>query len=86
MNVERCVAASINLNDTKWWVTGGGPAINSTEVFDESSELFFSSDDLPNGDNRYHNLVRINASHIMYLGGFPYHSDTYYYNQDTGEC
>ena len=78
----RCVAAGINFNDTTWWITGGGPSIDSTEKYDTTLDSTSLNVDLPDV-NRYHNLVRINSTHIFLLGGFPYHSDTHYFNQVT---
>ncbi len=61
-------------NDTDtWWVTGGGyfglgDVKRSTEVFDVLDNGFEFSVDLPKV-MRYHNLVNVNNTHMVLLGG-----------------
>ncbi len=54
-----------------WWVTGGwnGETINSTEVYTVDDNDFEFGVDLPRPLG-YHNLVNVNNTHMVVLGGY----------------
>ena len=79
MIVERWFASSAFING-EWWISGGYDLLTSTEVLDSDSDTFVSYKDLPEGREQ-HNLVNINSSVVMMLGGADsYHADTYIFN------
>lgn len=55
-----------------WWVTGGyynaNELLKSTEVFSVQSNSFSFGLDLLT-KNAYHNLVNINSTHMVLVGG-----------------
>ena len=75
MFVERAFAAAAMFegDDNIWWITGGDNSdllhyIESTEVFDVESNSFSFGADLPK-EVAKHNLVNINSTHMVMLGG-----------------
>ncbi len=69
---KRVYPASTMINETHWWVTGGWNTqkkwIRSTEVYDSRSKQFQRYVDMPKGLS-LHNLVKVNQTHFVILGG-----------------
>ena len=58
-------------DDSVWWVTGGYDQnydLSSTEVFDVNENSFSYGVNLPK-ELHYHNLVNVNNTHMVLLGG-----------------
>ena len=63
---SKSACAMFEGDDEIWWVTGGW-SLDSTEVFNVTSNAFKESVDLP--EDRYdHNLVNVNQTHMVLLG------------------
>ena len=65
--------ASVQLTPDIWWITGGqggdsDPEFNTTEVYSNSNGHFTSYVNLPRPAS-FHNLVAINETHFVFLGG-----------------
>ncbi len=69
-------AAMFEGDDEIWWVTGGNHSPSSTEFFSVSNNNFTYTVDLPK-NMYYHNLVNVNHTHMVLLGGY-YPSDEVY--------
>ena len=73
MTEARAYAASAQFGDTGlWWITGGendNGVTESTEIYDGATEQFTPFVDLP-VPMYGHNLVNINNTHMVALGGF----------------
>ena len=54
-------------DDSSWFVTGGNDSL-ATEVYNVNGNSFEFSVDLPK-TMRYHNLVNVNETHMVVLGG-----------------
>ena len=83
-NEARERAAAVQFSSLEWWVTGGWSVpdyVASTEVLDLSTGPFFSLDvELP--ENMWsHNLVAINDSHVVALGGGVPNDQVYLYDR-----
>ena len=80
MNEERSYSASAMLegDDSIWWITGGtnGNYLDSTEVFSVNDSSFTFGVNLPK-KMYVHNLVNVNQTHMVLLGG-EYTSDEVY--------
>ena len=88
MNRRRYYAASVMYNSTHWWITGGWSDITgahkSTELYDINTMTFSMFVDLPMTRD-FHNMVKINETHIMLVGnGFPT-ALAWMFNQNTEE-
>ena len=67
----RYFASGVLLSDTQWWIVGGGayPNVhNSTELL-TSGTGFVSYTFLPKRDDVTGDIVRVNASHFIYVTG-----------------
>ena len=68
-------------DDQFWWITGGFNGYNfylrSTETFDALADEF-SRDILLPGEFRQHNLVNVNSTHTVLLGGMSGTDEVYY--------
>ena len=60
-------AAMFEGDDSIWWVSGGSGGY-STEIFNTLDNSFTFSIDLPKA-LYYHNLVNVNNTHMVVLGG-----------------
>lgn len=71
-------AAMFEVDEENWWVTGGSRNgdLRSTEVFNVRDRTFSYGVDLPTG-MRYHNLVNVNHTHMVVLGGDIYSDDIF---------
>ncbi len=80
MNGEKIDSASAMFegDDSIWWVTGGlnGNFLSTTEVFHVNSNSFSYGVSLPEPLD-VHNLVNVNNTHMVVLGGY-YPSDQIY--------
>ena len=66
------VGAMFEGDDDVWWVTGGYDGfyvLEDTEIFDVNEERFTTGIDLPK-EMHDHNLVNVNNTHMVLLGGF----------------
>ena len=83
--LDRYGSASINLDESNWWLTGSNFASisNTTEQYNDDSRDFVRTEDLPE-EMGFHNLVRLNSSHIFVVVNKNTGSlnKTYFYNQD----
>lgn len=86
-NFPRYASAAAQFADTGlWWITGGylfidGPVyLRSTELYDSSTETFTNYVDLPEGLS-FHNLVNINSTHMVVLGGPVPSADVYMFDR-----
>jgi len=71
MREARYAAAAVLLSDTQWWVTGGH---DNSQNFLSSTELFTVGQGFSAYTNLpvalgYHNLVKVDDTHVMLLGG-----------------
>ena len=82
MQFARYAAASSNLNDTHWLITGGRDEYDKSEVYDSEEKLFHQLSDLPDG-TFYHNLVFLNTSKIVMVGGDPATAEVYSFSPRT---
>ncbi len=67
-------AAMFEGDDSIWWITGGSndeSYLNSTEFFNVNDNSFTFRVNLPN-QLFHHNLVNVNNTHMVLLGGFSY--------------
>ena len=61
-------------DDNVWWITGGDntqstvEALDTTELYDATTNSFTYGVDLPK-EMLYHNLVNVNSTHMVVLGG-----------------
>ena len=70
MGSPRRHAAAVKMSPTKWWITGGyyGSSGSSfTEVYEEGRG-FTGFVELP-GQQYLHNMVKVNETHYVLLGG-----------------
>ena len=65
-------------DDFIWWITGGndGDDLNSTEVFDVNENSFSYGVNLPKNMHG-HNLVNVNNTHMVLLGGHKTSDEVY---------
>ena len=77
---QRNYAVSTVVQET-WWTTGGfiGLYLKSTEVYDYVTSDFAPFMDLP-APRDFHNLVKINESFIMLLGGQEAFNETFLFD------
>ena len=84
MNVARGYAASAMFenDDSIWWITGGydGTEIQDTEIFNVNNNSFSNTIDLPKA-MWVHNLVNVNNTHMVVLGGRDNTDEVYYINR-----
>ncbi|CAM6054068.1 unnamed protein product [Sphagnum tenellum] len=84
MTHRRTYAAAVKLSSTKWWITGGSPGsgpVRSTEIF-TVGEGFSSFVDLP-AINAYHNLVTVNSTHVILVGGHSQYTNASLFNIES---
>lgn len=80
---DRDDAASAQFGSTGfWWVTGGETI--STELYDDTTRQFYSYVDLPKTMS-YHNMVNINDTHTVILGGAYTSGDIFIFSRETLE-
>ena len=67
---NRTEAAAVQMTSNTWWVTGGsnGSSLLATTEMFTAGQGFAPYVDLPQ-PKYYHNLVKVNETHIMLLGG-----------------
>ena len=69
---EWATSAMFEGDDSIWWITGGNsyPDYDSdtTEIFGVKNNSFACGVDLPK-ELEYHNLVNVNQTHMVLLGG-----------------
>ncbi|CAM6054615.1 unnamed protein product [Sphagnum tenellum] len=83
MRVGRSDAAAVQLSPTKWWVTGGRNFVEylkSTEIY-TVGEGFSSYVDLPTS-RYFHNLVKVDDTHVMLLGGQSSNTKAWMFNTE----
>ena len=68
---NQAAAAMFENDDDVWWITGGwdSQTLKTTEITDGKGGNFSSAVDLPRR-MFYHNLVSVNNTHMVVLGGF----------------
>ncbi len=72
-------------NDSIWWITGGyyaGSDLHSTEVFNAEDESFTRGINLPK-EMSYHNLVNVNSTHMVVLGGIVTSDEIFIFDRYT---
>ena len=71
-------AAMFEGGDDIWWITGGygGSFWDSTEVFSVNDNSFAFGVDLPK-ELENHNLVNVNNTHMVLLGGYVASDEVY---------
>lgn len=83
MNSPREYAAGAQFyNSSLWWITGGwmGDYLNSTEMFSDFSDQFAPYSPLPK-DVSHHNLVNVNNTHMVLLGGYFLSNEVFIFNR-----
>lgn len=83
MSLERAYSAAAQFGDTGlWWVTGGYylNSLSSTELYDSVTNRFSPYIDLPKALG-YHNLVNINNTHMVLLGGSEDTNEAFMFNR-----
>ena len=89
MYLERWYAAGAMFegDDSIWWITGGktydvGGTIErySTEIFEVIEDDFTFGEDLPKTMN-HHNLVNVNNTHMVVLGGDEYDNEIFIFDR-----
>jgi len=73
MRARRFQATAIMIDANRWWITGG---FSGTEVYNDT-EIYTPGRGFSKGPNLpavtfQHCLVKVNATHIFNVGGFPY--------------
>ena len=80
---RRYASAASMIDDDHWWVTGGwgdSSALTTSEIYVGGVEdAFYEDVDLP-VDLYHHNLVRINDTHHIMLGGDTRTSQSYFFS------
>lgn len=77
-------------NDNTWWVTGGlteyGISLDSSEEYHGTSGIFLGGRDLPK-EMDSHNLVNVNSSDMVALGGqYPGSDEVFLYSRYVLYC
>ena len=83
MGAARSVPAGAMMSNGQWWVTGGSTIsydLASTEVF--NGKEFSAYVDLPE-KRKGHNLVQVNTTHFMLLGGYSPTSRVWMFDSST---
>ena len=71
MTERRTGAGDIKVNETHWWITGGGgktSLLNSTEIYNHETKSTTMSSNLP-VRIAYHSLWYLNGTHVIMCGG-----------------
>ena len=86
MTAGRYDSGTAFLNDTTWWVTGGGGSTQrlTTELYDVGSRSFSRYVDLP-VSRWLHDIVVMDIDRIMLLGSETPTRDTYIFNKTSEE-
>ena len=75
MRIPRIYSNAIQLNSSKWLITGG-PFQTSTEIYDSKTKTFSSYVDLPlnksstfhgSGENDGYGILKVNQTHLAHL-------------------
>ena len=82
-NRSGAAGAMFEGDDESWWITGGygdDLSLNSTETYTVTANGFGLDVDMPKELN-FHNLINVNCTHMVVLGGnFPSH-DVFIYDR-----
>ena len=74
-------AAKFEGDDSIWWVTGGGDSISNRKSTENFNRIKFSyGADLPK-DMKNHNLVNVNSTHMVLLGGYHYSDEVFIFDR-----
>ena len=75
---EHSAGAMFEGDDSIWWITGGydRSGLDSTEVYHVNDNSFSFGVDLPK-EMYYHNLVNVNNTHMVLLGGSATSNEVY---------
>ena len=77
MTTSRAYAAGTQITNNLWWITGGG---STTELYNATDEQFYPYVDLPKSMSK-HNIININVTHTVLLGGSASTDEVYVFNQ-----
>ena len=79
----RLSAAAAQFTADLWWVTGGhhnGSTLDTTELYNANTGAFASYVDLPK-PMEAHNVVALNETHMVLLGGHSPTNDAYLFDR-----
>ena len=81
MNEDRLYASAAMFegDDSIWWITGGWNG-DSTETYNALDDSFVPGPDLPKY-MYYHNLVNVNNTHMVVLGGQSTTDETFIFDR-----
>ncbi len=84
MTMDRYWAAGATFNGTNLWMISGGSGIvgleNSTEIYDVVNGRFYPYVDMP-VKLKGHNMVNVNNTHMVVLGGDEQTDQVYLYDR-----
>ena len=82
LNHPRDFFASSLLSNDEWWLTGGEISELSTDLLVSGNTFMIESVQLPER-MRYHTMIRVNETSVVFVGNDYYSTNTYIYDKTS---